>query len=71
MPQTSISSPTHPDFGHAERGLRPESPASCTARSIRRDLLTLSGLPGLERVRSTYLSPGRPPMTPDSPAIPA
>jgi hypothetical protein len=54
MPQIPCSSVQTTVTDPAERGLRPDSAAQCTARSIRRDLLTLAGLPGHERVRSTY-----------------
>ena len=71
MPQKSISSPATRDHDPAGCGLMPDSAARCIARSIQRDLKTLAGLPGHDRVRSTYLSPVRPQPKPVPPAIAA
>ena len=63
MPQISCPSVQSTVAAPAERGLRPDSAAQSTARSIRRDLLTLAGLPGHDRVRSTYLGAASPKAT--------
>ena len=60
MPQIQCPFLKPPASDPAQRGSRPDSAATSTARSIHRDLLTLAGLPGQDRIRATYLSPPAP-----------
>ena len=71
MPQISTAPSTISGASPVGGDSSPDSAAGCIARSIQRDLQTLAGLPGHDRVRSTYLSPVRPQPKPVPPAIAA